>query len=177
MGLIWFDEKPDWPDITSIKSFRLWRYKHHGLQGAEVAEVCQRGLDSNGKIKTWGWARKVYDFFDHYQKNKKLQLADVGVQFLPPNSGINTILYEFDGSGDSDPSYMPENRIQATKHGFLPHIRRQTFEQIGNTLHIHNAEARAAGVYFCYDDTAINLFRYLYILHAMTPINRGKRIL
>ncbi|CAJ0953269.1 unnamed protein product, partial [Mesorhabditis belari] len=201
-GEVWPDEKPDWPDITSITSFRLWRYNHHGFQGAEVAEcsengiprkvehiyywpgdhisftckVCQRGIDSNGKIKTWGWAANIYDFFDHYQKNKKLQPADVGVQFLPLKSEINTRSKEFDGSGNSDPSYMPGNRIVPTRHGFLPHIRRQTFEQIGNTLHIHNAEARAAGVYFCYDDTAINLVRYFYILHAMAPINQVKRI-
>ncbi|CAJ0952338.1 unnamed protein product, partial [Mesorhabditis belari] len=171
------------PYTDNIRSFRLWRYKHHGLQGAVVAEcsenglpmkvkhiyywpgdhisftckVCQRGLDSNGKIKTWGWAAKVYDFFDHYEKNKKLQHADVGVQFFPSNFKINTGVTEFEGSGDSGPSYMPGNRIQATENGSFPHIRRQWFERIGKTFHIHNAEARAAGVYFCYDDTGINL--------------------
>ncbi|CAJ0948022.1 unnamed protein product, partial [Mesorhabditis belari] len=170
---------------------------HFGFKGAEVAEcsenglpmrvkhiyywpgdnisftckVCQRGLDSNGKIKTWGWAAYIYDFFHHYQKNKKLQHADIVTQFLQLNSEINTRPNEFYGSENCGPSYMPRNRDQATGNGSLPHIRRQTFEQIGNTLHIHNAEARAAGVYFCYDD-AIHLVRYFYILHAMTPINR-----
>ncbi|CAJ0947974.1 unnamed protein product, partial [Mesorhabditis belari] len=188
-----------WTNTETSTSFRLWRYVHHRFTGAEVAEcnenglpmkvkhiyywpgdhisftckVCQRGLDSNGKIKMWGWAAKVYDFFDHYQKNKKLQHADVGVQFLQLNSEINTSPNEFYGSDDSDPSYMPGNRDQSREGGFLPHIRRQTFEQIGKTLHIHKAEARAAGVYFCYDDTAIKLVRYFYILHAMTPINRA----
>ncbi|CAJ0916973.1 unnamed protein product, partial [Mesorhabditis belari] len=192
-----FPEGKSWTDTST--SFRSWRYSHHRFKGAEVAEcsendlpmkvghiyywpgdhisfpckVCQRDLDSNGKIKTWGWAAKVYDFFDHYQKNKKLQHADVGVQFLELNSENNTRLNEFEGSGDSDPSYMSGNRIQAKEHGFLSHIRRQTFEQIGNTLHIHNAEAKSAGVYFCYDDAEINLVRYFYILHAMTPINKN----
>ncbi|CAJ0933819.1 unnamed protein product, partial [Mesorhabditis belari] len=171
---------------------------HLGFEGAEVAEcsenglpmkvkhiyywpgdnisftckVCQPDFHSNRKIKMWGWAAYIYDFFDHYQKNKKLQLADVGVQFLQLNSEINTRPNEFYGSENCGPSYMPGNRDQATGNGSLPHIRRQTFEQIGNTLHIHNAEARAAGVYFCYDDAALHLVRYFYILHAMTPINR-----
>ncbi|CAJ0933601.1 unnamed protein product, partial [Mesorhabditis belari] len=137
-----------------------------------TCNVCQPDFHSNRKIKMWGWAAYIYDFFDHYQKNKKLQLADVGVQFLQLNSEINTRPNEFYGSENCDPSYMPGNRDQATGNGSLPHIRRQTFEQIGNTLHIHNSEARAAGVYFCYDDTALHLVRYFYILHAMTPINR-----
>ncbi|CAJ0947985.1 unnamed protein product, partial [Mesorhabditis belari] len=94
------------------------------------------------------------------------------MQFLQLDSEINARPNEFYGSENCDPSYMPGNRGQTTEHGFLPHIRRQTFEQIGKTLHIHNAEARAAGVYFCYDDTALHLVRYFYILHAMTPINR-----
>ncbi|CAJ0916807.1 unnamed protein product, partial [Mesorhabditis belari] len=129
-----------------------------------------------GRSKSVAGPQKVDDFFDHYRKNEKLQHADVGVQFLPLKFEINTGSKEFDGAGASDPSYMPGNRIQATEPGSFPHIRRQTFEQIGNTLHIHNAEARAAGVYFCYDDTAINLVRYFYILHAMTPINQVKHI-
>ncbi|CAJ0952212.1 unnamed protein product, partial [Mesorhabditis belari] len=196
-----FTTRVYFPNGKSSTWFRSWRYNHHVSKAAEVAEcsenglpmkvkhiyywpgdhisftckVCQRRLDSNRKIKTWGWAAKVYDFFDHYQKNKKLQHADVGVQFLPLKSEINTSSMEFDGSGDSDPSYG--NQIQAKEHGSFPHIRRQRFERIGNTLHIHNAEAGAAGVYFCYEDTAMNWVRYFYILHAMTPVNEVKRIL
>ncbi|CAJ0953322.1 unnamed protein product, partial [Mesorhabditis belari] len=186
------------PYTDKIRSFRVWRYIHDGFKGAEVAEcrenglqmkvkhiyywpgdhisitckVCQRGLDSNGKIKTWGWAANIYDFFDHYQKNKKLQPADVGVQFLRFKSGLHTRSGEFEGPEKSDGPYMPGNRIQVTENGSFPHIRSQKLEPIGNTLHIHKAEVRAAGVYFCYEDTAIHLVRYFYILHAMTPINR-----
>ncbi|CAJ0953209.1 unnamed protein product, partial [Mesorhabditis belari] len=194
IGQVW----PGGKDPDGPYGFRLWRYIHHGFKGPEVAEcsenglpvkvkhiyywpgdhisfpckVCQRDLDSNRRIKMWGSAAKVYDFFDHYLKNKKLQHADVGVQFLLLKFEFNTRSKEFDGSGDSDPSYMSGNRIQATENGSFPHIRRQTFEQISNTLLIHNAEVRAAGVYFCYEDTAIHLVRYFYILHAMTPINQ-----
>ncbi|CAJ0953232.1 unnamed protein product, partial [Mesorhabditis belari] len=204
---------------VKVKHIYYWPGDHISFP----CKVCQRDLDSNRRIKMWGSAAKVYDFFDHYLKNKKLQHADVGVQFLLLKFEFNTRSKEFDGSGDSDPSYMSGNRIQATENGSFPHIRRQTFEQISNTLlihnintgvtefegsgdsgpsympgnriqatengsfphirrqwferigktfHIHNAEAGAAGVYFCYEDTAMNWVRYFYILHAMTPINR-----
>ncbi|CAJ0916862.1 unnamed protein product, partial [Mesorhabditis belari] len=177
-----FDEKPDWPDITSITSFRSWRYNHHVSKAAEVAECSENGLPMKVKhIYYWPGDHisitcKVCQRYIHrgFQGGEVAECSENG---LPMKSEINTSSKEFDGSGNSDSSYMPGNRIVPTRHGFLPHIRRQTFEQIGNTLHIHNAEAKAAGVYFCYDDAAINLVRYFYILHAMTPINEVKRIL
>ncbi|CAB3406643.1 unnamed protein product [Caenorhabditis bovis] len=128
--------------------------------------MCRISYLMNGLVKRWGYAEDIDEFLLNPQQFTRVNELWSEVHNVEWHDEKTS---EPDG-GEGDAIYLPNtNGERSNANGERVRKTHPKYWQNNGRLTMLNLDARAQGVYFCYDDESKKHTSFFYVLMAMLP--------